>query len=93
MDDIYKLPHPIIKDDILPIVYELEQKLDDCSTIDIDLKDVKHLSPTTAYLIFGKLCKNFNDLKSRFNFLNDDRKLSSRILGAIDRKYAVLSCE
>lgn len=71
----------------LQVRTEIESILDSGKDCLIDLGDMRSLSPSFAYEVFGKLFDKYGDsILRRINFQNDRRDLSSRIVDAIKRR-------
>lgn len=67
--------------------------LEKYESIEIDMTDVRSVSPSFAYESFGQLYETpekLEKLKSRLKFLNDKLNLQSSIWKAIDRRQKVL---
>jgi hypothetical protein len=60
-------------------------------TVEVDLANLRSLSPSFAYEAFGKLFDEFGEgVIERLVFTNDPRGLKSRIVNALQRRREIL---
>lgn len=68
------------------------ESLNEADALELDLANVRSLSPSFAYEVFGKLVDIYgSDVESKIIFINDIANLKTRILDAIHRRSKVLS--
>ena len=72
----------------------LEAYLNEFEVLEIDLSNLRSLTPSLAYIAFGHLFDIFGDrISTNLRFIEESPILSSRILDAIDRRKRVLESE
>ena len=77
-------------DDLTKLRNHLIQKLQNSNVVYIDLSNLRSLSPSFAYEVFGKLADKLEGLEDKLKYSNDKRNLKTRILNALSRRKNVL---
>jgi hypothetical protein len=73
---------------------EIELRLSKHPVIVIDLLNMRSLSPSFAYEVFGKLVDSLGDgVIKRLSFVNDPMDLQSRIIEALKRRHQVVKTQ